>query len=110
MDTFAEIILIGCGITFAYVLMNAITENNIGRWVGGIVLALILITLGEMGVTFVALGVLNKYVALAALAVSYGITDKALGPKIGGMNIGQEMACAFSFSTAVCGILGMFLI
>ena len=109
-DTITEIVLIVCGITFSYVLMKSIATNNIGRWVGGIILALILIVLGEMGVAFIMLGVLSKYVAFAALAVSYGLTDKVLGPKIGGMNIMQEIACSISFSTAVCGILGMFLV
>lgn len=109
-DTVAEIVLIVCGVTFAYVLMKSIATNNVGRWVGGIVLALILIVLGEMGVAFVMFGVLSKYVAFAALAVSYGLTDKVLGPKIGGMNIMQEIACSLSFSTAVCGIFGMLIV
>lgn len=109
-DQIVGLIMYACTGVFSYCLVRTTNMNTAGKWISGIVLFLVIGVLGYVGLISILIGEMHKYVAFAALAVSYAVLDKGIGPKIGGLNLAQEIACSISFSLTICGLISLLIL
>ena len=108
-DRIVGVIMYLCTGVFSYCLVRTMDINKAAKWIAGILLFMVLCVLGYIGLLSILIGELHKYVAFGALAVAYAVLDKGIGPKIGGLNIVQEVTCSISFSLVICGLISLLI-